>query len=138
MSKQIQGYVQILELKTLNKKKFLFIYISDEKDVGCLPLLFSFTKYKVINFNLHYNSSMLCRIMISFKVHKAQEQEIKRKMFSLNKKGNTLYTLTECPSKKKKKEKKYYKRNYELNPKYYLALGGFSCWLSYKTGASLA
>ena len=40
--------------------------------------------------------------------------------------------------KKKKKEKKYYKRNYKLNPKYYLALGGFSCWLSYKTGASLA
>ena len=47
---------------------------------------------------------MLCRIMISFKVHKAQEQEIKRKTFSLNKKGNTLYTLTECPYMKKKKK----------------------------------
>ena len=46
---------------------------------------------------------MLCVIVISFKAHKAKKQEIKRKAFSLNKKGNTLYTLTECHYQKKKK-----------------------------------
>ena len=46
---------------------------------------------------------MLCVIVISFKVHKAKEQKIKRKMFSLNKKGNTLYTQTGCHYQKKKK-----------------------------------
>ena len=45
---------------------------------------------------------MLCVIVISFKVHKAKEQKIKRKMFSLNKKGNTLYTQTGCHYQKKK------------------------------------
>ena len=48
---------------------------------------------------------MLCVIVISFKVHKAKEQKIKRKMFSLNKKGNTLYTQTGCHYQKKKKKK---------------------------------
>ena len=49
---------------------------------------------------------MLCMIMISFKVHKEKEQEIKRKMFSLNKKGNTLYSVTEYHYQKKKKNYK--------------------------------
>ena len=40
MSKQIQGDDQNLELKTLSKMKFLFIYISDEQGAGCLPFLF--------------------------------------------------------------------------------------------------
>ena len=47
---------------------------------------------------------MLCVIVISFKVHKVKEQEIKRKTLSLNKKGNTLYILTRCHYKKKKKK----------------------------------
>ena len=38
----------------LGKLKSLFIYLSDEQDEGCLPLLF-FTKYTFISirFNLH-------------------------------------------------------------------------------------
>ena len=43
---------------------------------------------------------MLFVTIISFKAHKVKEQEIKRKTFSLNRKGNTLYTLTECHYKK--------------------------------------
>ena len=51
---------------------------------------------------------MLFVIVISFKAHKVKEQDIKRKTFSLNRKGNTLYTLTEChyPKKKKKLQEK--------------------------------
>ena len=48
---------------------------------------------------------MLFVIVTRFKAHKVKVQEIKRKTFSLNKKGNTLYTLTECHYKKKKKKK---------------------------------
>ena len=48
---------------------------------------------------------MLFVIVISFKAHKVKEQEIKRKTFSLNRKGNTLYTLTECHYQKNKKTK---------------------------------
>ena len=54
---------------------------------------------------LSNNSSMLCMIMISFKVHKEKEQEIKRKMFSLNKKGNTLYSVPEYHYQKKNYKK---------------------------------
>ena len=32
--------------------------------------------------------------MISFKVHKAKEQEMKRRTFSLSEKESTLYALT--------------------------------------------
>ena len=46
---------------------------------------------------------MLFVIVTRFKAHKVKVQEIKRKTFSLNRKGNTLYTLTECHYKKKKK-----------------------------------
>ena len=35
---------------------------------------------------------------------------MKRKTFSLNEKGNTLYTLTECHYKKKKKKNKKTKK----------------------------
>ena len=55
---------------------------------------------------------MLLVIAISFKAHKIKEQEI-------NRRGNTLFTLTECHYKKKKtkkqknKNKNYYKRNYK-------------------------
>ena len=51
---------------------------------------------------------MLFVIVISFKAHKVKEQEIKRKTFSLNRKGNTLYTLTKCHYPKKN-----YKKNYK-------------------------
>ena len=47
---------------------------------------------------------MLFVIVISFKAHKVKKQEIKRKTFSLNRKGNTLFTLTECHYQKKKKK----------------------------------
>ena len=60
---------------------------------------------------------MLCMIMINFKVHKAKEQEIKRKPFSLNKKGNTLYTLTRCHYNTKKKKKKTLQKKLQGNPK---------------------
>ena len=46
---------------------------------------------------------MLFVIVISFKTHKVKVQEIKRKTFSLNRRGSTLYTLTECYYQKKKK-----------------------------------
>ena len=49
---------------------------------------------------------MLFVIVISFKSHKVKVQEIKIKTFSLNRRGNTLYTLTECHQQKKKKKKK--------------------------------
>ena len=48
---------------------------------------------------------MLFMIVISFNAYKVKEQEIKRKTFSLNRRGNTLLTLTECHCKKKKKKK---------------------------------
>ena len=47
---------------------------------------------------------MLFVIVTRFKAHKVKVQEIKRKTFSLNRKGNTLYTLTECHYQKKKKK----------------------------------
>ena len=46
---------------------------------------------------------MLLIIVILLKAHKAKVQEMKIKTFSLNEGGNTLYTLTKCPYKKKKK-----------------------------------
>ena len=49
---------------------------------------------------------MLLVIAISFKAHNVKEQEI-------NRRGNTLFTLTECHYKKKKKKNYYYKRNYK-------------------------
>ena len=59
---------------------------------------------------------MLFVIVISFKSHKVKVQEIKIKTFSLNRRGNTLYTLTECHQQKKKKKKNNNnnnKRNYK-------------------------
>ena len=37
-------------------------------------------------------------------MHKVKEQKIKGKMFSLKKKGSTLYTLTRCHYQNKKKK----------------------------------
>ena len=48
---------------------------------------------------------MLLVIAISFKAHKVKEQEI-------NRRENTLFTLTKCHYKKNKKDY-YYKRNYK-------------------------
>ena len=60
---------------------------------------------------------MLFVIVISFKTHKVKVQEIKIKTFSLNRRGNTLYTLTECHQPKKKKKKKNNNNNNKRNYK---------------------
>ena len=44
--------------------------------------------------------------MVSFKVHKAKEQEMKRRTFSLSEKESTLYTLIVSFLNLKKKKKK--------------------------------
>ena len=49
---------------------------------------------------------MLFVIVISSKAHKVKVQEIKRKTFSLNRRGSKLHTLTECHYKRKGKKKK--------------------------------
>ena len=57
---------------------------------------------------------MLFVIVISFKSHKVKVQEIKIKTFSLNRRGNTLYTLTECHQKKKQQQRQ---KKLQENPK---------------------
>ena len=50
--------------------------------------------------------SMLFIIVKNFKAHKVKVKEIKRKTFSLNRRGGTLYTLTETIKQQKKLQDK--------------------------------
>ena len=49
-------------------------------------------------------------------MHKVKEQKIKGKMFSLKKKGSTLYTLTRCHYKTNKQKKTKKKKKLQGNP----------------------
>ena len=49
---------------------------------------------------------MLFIIVINFKAHKVKVKEIKRKKISLNRRGSTLYTLTETIKQQKKLQDK--------------------------------